>query len=48
MANAQTRYKESLNKREEDYQQKVKRIEQEYEFKIDVLKGMLEKSQTKS
>ncbi|XP_070495939.1 putative leucine-rich repeat-containing protein DDB_G0290503 [Chironomus tepperi] len=41
----QSRVNDTLKEREQQYNEKLKRIEQEYEFKIDVLKGMLEKSQ---
>ncbi|CAG9804711.1 unnamed protein product [Chironomus riparius] len=41
----QSRVNDTLKEREQQYSEKLKRIEQEYEFKIDVLKGMLEKSQ---
>ena len=45
MEKIQSRVNDTLKEREQQYSEKLKRIEQEYEFKIDVLKGMLEKSQ---
>lgn len=45
MEKIQTRLRETLQEKENSYQDKLKRIEQECEFKIEVLKGLLEKAQ---
>lgn len=45
MEKIQTRLKDTLQEKDKNYNEKLKKFTQEYEFKIEVLKGMLEKAQ---
>lgn len=45
MDKIQSRLKETLQEKESGYQEKLKRMKKEYEFKVEVLKGLLEKAQ---
>lgn len=45
MEKIQNRLQSTLQEKDKSYNEKLKTVAQEYEFKIEVLKGMLEKAQ---